>query len=327
MSQQPSESAALPFTARAATEQLTRYLGPVGRFMIHKRLGAFGVIVVAFFLFLWVGQPLVQRYDPREVFQGDNPDYNPNATVQELQKDPDLGSPIVLESLEGPSSRHWFGTDKFGRDIYSRTIAGVELAMIIGLVASAIATGGSIILGVASGYYGGKFDLILQRIIDAMMAFPALVFLLLLVQVAEPSTRNSVLALGVLGLPTGTRLIRSATLSVRETEYITAARLVGAGDLRVMFRHVLPNVGAVAIISFTVLIGGYILAEASLSFLGLGPQGVISWGRMVNDGRVAIQLHPWESLFSGLAITMVVIAFNFFGDALRDVLDPRLRGA
>ena len=326
MSEQRAVQPALPFVEQRAPLHV-RYARALGRFMSHKRLGGFGLLILLMFTGLWLFGAQIRPHDPNQIFERPNPDYNPNASAEELSDNPQLSSPILLDTYADPSAGHWFGTDRFGRDILSRVISGVELAMIIGLGASAIATGGAVVLGLLSGYYVGILDLILQRIIDAMQAFPALVFLLLLVQVAEPSVRNSVLALGVIGLPTGTRLIRSVVLSVRENEYVLAARVIGASDTRVMFRHVLPNVMAVIIVSFTVLIGGYILAEAALSFLGLGPQGVVSWGSMVSDGRVAIQLHPWETLFAGGAITLVVIAFNFLGDAIRDVLDPRLRGA
>jgi len=146
------------------------------------------------------------------------------------------------------------------------------------------------------------------------------------VQIAEPSTRNVVIALGFGGIPFVTRLVRSATLSVRSTEYVQAARVIGATDMRIMVRHVLPNIGAVLIIAFSIGIGAFILAEATISFLGAGPRGEISWGKMVSTGRAALDLHPWESVFAGSAITLLVMAFNLLGDAMRDVLDPRLRG-
>ena len=205
-------------------------------------------------------------------------------------------------------------------------IHGAKLALIIGFGASLIAVAAGLIIGVISAYYLGWIDLIVQRAMDAIYAFPFLILILLLVQISEPSTRNVVFALGFGGIPFAARLIRSAVLAVRGSEYVQAARVIGASDLRIMLRHVLPNIGAVLIITFSIGIGAYILAEATVSFLGAGPRGEISWGRMVSSGRGALDIHPWESVFAGGAITLLVVAFNLLGDALRDVLDPRLRG-
>lgn len=166
-----------------------------------------------------------------------------------------------------------------------------------------------------------------QRFVDALQAFPALVLLLLLVQIAEPSVRNTVIALGAIGVPTTTRLIRSAALTIRTADYVDAARSLGASDTRILFRHILPNVFSVVLIAFSIGIGAYIIFEATISFLGVGPRGVVSWGKMVQEGRAALDLHPWLTVFAGGAIATVVVAFNLFGDALRDVLDPRLRGS
>ncbi len=160
-----------------------------------------------------------------------------------------------------------------------------------------------------------------------MQAFPGLVLLLLLVQVGEPSVRNTVFAMGIIGVPTTTRIIRSSTLVVQSSDYIVAARSIGASDTRILMRHIVPNIFSVVLIAFSIGIGAYIIFEATISFLGVGPRGVISWGKMVQEGRAALDLHPWLTVFAGGAIATVVIAFNFLGDAVRDVLDPRLRGS
>jgi len=294
------------------------------RFMVKKRLGALGLIIVFFFIATAVFAPVVSRYDPERIFDAENPDYKANPSIADLAKNPDVGSPRIIAGDLGPSSEHWFGTDRFGRDTYSRVIYGSRLSLIVGFGASVIALVVGMTLGVASGFYKGWVDLILQRFVDALQAFPALVLLLLLVQIAEPSTRNTVIALGIIGVPIATRLVRSSVLSVAERDFVTAARAIGASDSRVMMQHILPNIMAVVLITFSVGIGAYILFEATISFLGVGPRNVISWGKMVQEGRAAIDLHPWLSVFAGGAIALLVIGFNFLGDALRDVLDPRL---
>lgn len=196
----------------------------------------------------------------------------------------------------------------------------------VGLGASLLTVGVGLLVGLTSAYYLGWYDLLVQRLVDALQAFPALVLLLLIVQIAEPSGRNTVIALGVIGIPIGTRLIRSATLSIRETDYMLAARASGATDLRLMLRHVLPNIASVVLIAFSIGAGAFILFEATISFLGVGPRNVVSWGKMIQEGRGAMDLHPELTIFAGGAIVVLVVGFNFLGDALRDVLDPRLRG-
>jgi len=297
------------------------------RFMVHKRLGAAGLLIVIFFLVLALFAGFVGRYDPNAIFERPNPDYKSNPSIADLAKNQDVGSPVVVDQFESPGGKHWFGTDKFGRDIYARVVHGARLSFIVGFGASIIAVGAGLALGSVSGFYKGWVDLVLQRFIDALQAFPPLVLLLLLVQIAEPSVRNTVLALGVIGIPITTRLVRSAVFSIVSMDYVTAARAIGASDARIIVRHVFPNIAAVLLIAFSIGIGAYILFEATLSFLNVGPRGVISWGKMVQEGRAAIDLHPWLTVFAGSAIALLVVGFNFLGDALRDVLDPRLQGA
>lgn len=297
------------------------------RFMMKKRLGAFGLILIVFFTIIAVFAPVVGRYDPDEIFQAPNPNYKSDPTIAELAKDQSVGSPDIVDQYASPNAKHWFGTDKFGRDIYSRVVHGAKLSLTVGLGASVIALAVGLILGVPSAFYRGWLDLILQRFVDALQAFPALVLLLVLVQVAEPSVRNTVIALGIIGVPTTTRLTRSAVLGTVTRDYVIAARAAGASDLRIMARHVMPNIAAVLVITFSIGIGAYILFEATISFLGVGPSDVVSWGKMVQEGRANIDIHPWLSVFAGSAIALLVISFNFLGDALRDELDPRLRGS
>ena len=323
----PDASSALPFEDHASP--LTRIASAslaLGRFFRQKKLGGFGLVIVLVFSGLALFPGALGRYDPTLVFDRANPNFKADPTVAELAEDPDIGSPRVVAQFQAPSGEHWFGTDRFGRDIYARVIHGAKLALIIGFGASLIAVAAGLIIGVISAYYLGWIDLVVQRVMDAIYAFPFLILILLLVQISEPSTRNVVLALGFGGIPFAGRLIRSAVLAVRGSEFVQAARVIGASDFRIMLRHVLPNIGAVLIITFSIGIGAYILAEATVSFLGAGPRNEISWGRMVSSGRGALDIHPWESVFSGGAITLLVMAFNLLGDALRDVLDPRLRG-
>jgi len=295
-------------------------------FARKKPLGGVAAVLVILLILTAVFAPFVARYDPDFIFKRENPNYERNPSFAQLAADPDIGSPITVDSFETPGWQHWFGTDKVGHDIYARVIHGSRLSLIVGLGASAIAVSAGLIIGVASGFYRGAFDIISQRLIDALQAFPGLVLLLLLVQVAEPSVRNTVLAMGVIGVPTVTRIIRSSTLVVQSTDYVEAARSIGATNTRILWRHIIPNIFSVVLIAFSIGIGAYIIFEATISFLGVGPRGVVSWGKMVQEGRGSLDLHPWLTVFAGLAIAIVVISFNFLGDAVRDVLDPRLRG-
>ncbi len=295
-------------------------------FMLRKRLGAVGLVVAVVFILVAVFATAIGRYDPDQIFQAPNPDYKSDPSISDLAKNQSVGSPDIVAQYESPSATHWFGTDKVGRDIYSRIVHGAGLSLTVGFGASIIAVAIGLLFGVPSGFYRGWLDLILQRFIDALQAFPALVLLLLLVQIAEPSVRNTVIALGIIGIPTTTRLTRAAVLGVGSRDYVAAARASGATDVRIMIHHILPNIAAVLVISFSIGIGAYILFEATISFLGVGPSNVVSWGKMVQEGRAAIDIHPWLSVFAGLAIASLVVAFNFLGDALRDEFDPRLRG-
>ena len=294
----------------------------------RNKLGAFGVLLVIFILGVALFAPWIQRYDDLEQFQTANPRFNPTANPLDIAQDPDIGAPFTLDRWESPlGSKHGLGTDSYGRDIYARVVAGARLAVIIGVGASIFAVITGTLVGLISGYFAGKLDLFTQRVVDAIQAFPGLVLLMLIVSVMDqPSLFLTVLALGFLGFAVSVRIVRSSVLTVSQSAFVEAARSYGAGDWRIMMRHVLPNVLASVLIVFSISIGAYILAEASLSFLGLGPADKTTWGKMVNSGRVALDLHPWESVISGSAITLAVLGFNLAGDAIRDELDPRLRG-
>ncbi|MGI8549252.1 MAG: ABC transporter permease [Dehalococcoidia bacterium] len=327
---QPSATAVLPEFQRRSGEDRSaavRLLVFARRFARKRKLGAIGVFLVAAVLVIAIFAPLLQRYSDTRVFETANPLFNPTANPLDIARNPNLSSPKVAQRYRSPNGQHWFGTDQFGRDIYARIIVGARLAVIIGIGASLIAVAAGTAIGVISGYFGGVVDLIVQRAVDAPQAFPGLVLLLLIVQVVpEPHLSLTVGALGILGWATSVRITRSAVLSVTRQSYVEAARSCGATDLRLMLQHIVPNIIAPVIVVFSIGIGAYILAEASLSFLGLGPADKTTWGKMVNSGRVELDLHPWGAIFSGLAITLAVLGFNLAGDAIRDELDPRLRG-
>lgn len=322
-----ADTTVVPLRDPTALDRLVGASRALGRFMRGKPLGGAGLLIVVIFIVVAVVATLIERHDPDQIFEYENPDYKPNPTVIELASNPDIGSPVIVAQFEEPGGEYWFGTDKFGRDIWSQVVHGSRLSLIVGLGASVIAVVGGLIIGMISAYYAGIVDLLIQRLVDMLQAIPFLVLVLVFTQITERSVLNVVLWLGIAGLAITTRLIRSAVLQVRESEFVLAARVVGATDLRIMVRHVLPNCMAVLIIAFSIGIGAYILAEASISFLGAGPQGIPSWGQMVQAGRGSLDLHPWQTVFAGAAIMLIVLGFNLLGDALRDVLDPRLRGA
>lgn len=321
----PAPAAYLDF--RPSPSFRTRLLR-AGQLARRNKLGAFGIVLVVVVLVTAALSPLLQRYDDMGTFQTANPKFNPAANPLDIAQDPGLASPFILDRWESPfSGEHWLGTDQFGRDIYARIVVGTRLAVIIGVGASLIAVLSGTVVGIISGYFGGKVDLFIQRFVDAIQAFPGLVLLMLIVSVMDqPSLALTVLALGFLGFATSVRIVRSSVLSVSNTAFVEAARSYGAGDIRIMLQHVLPNILSSVLVIFSISIGAYILAEASLSFLGLGPADKTTWGKMVNAGRASLDLHPWESVFAGIAVTLTVVGFNLAGDAIRDELDPRLRG-
>jgi peptide/nickel transport system permease protein len=289
--------------AAAATAPQPRRLGFLGRLFRHKPLGAAGGLLLLLFLVVGLLAPVLAPYG-----------YNHIAPMERLQP---------------PSLAHWFGTDNLGRDVLSRCIYGAQLSVIIGLSAAALATLISAFLGTVSGYFGGKFDMLMQRFVDAWMSFPDLVILIVVVSVVGPGMPQIIVVLGLLLGIGGSRIVRSAVLSVRENMYVHAAQSIGSSSTRILLRHILPNVMAPLIVLFTTRVGTVILAESGLSFLGLGiPPPAPTWGGMLaGSGRTFMLQAPWLALAPGLCLTLVVYATNVFGDALRDLLDPRLRGS
>jgi ABC-type dipeptide/oligopeptide/nickel transport system permease subunit len=238
-------------------------------------------------------------------------------------------SPItidLLHILQRPSTQHWLGTDIQGRDIWSRLVYGARVSLTVGLISQAIALGLGVTMGLLAGFYGKWVDEIVMRLADVTLAFPTLLLLIAMVAALQPSEGVVFATIGIVGWAGMARLVRGQVLVVRQLEYIQAIRALGAGDLRIMAQHVLPNVIAPVVIAATLGVAGAIMAEAALSFLGLGvPPPAPSWGSMIADGRDLDQLRraPWTSVFPGVAIGAAVLGFNLLGDALRDALDPR----
>lgn len=232
-------------------------------------------------------------------------------------------------ALKPPNLHFIMGTDELGRDIFSRLIYGARVSLVVGFGSVAIGTGIGVLLGLTSAYFGGAFDLIMQRVIDALQSFPPLVLAMVMVTTLGPSIRNVILAIAITSIATRARVVRGTALSVMENTYVEAARSLGCSNLRIMLRYILPNTWAPIIVLATASLGVAIIAESSLSFLGLGPPPPTpTWGSMLSgSARSYMSIAPWLALAPGLAITVVVLAFNLLGDALRDVLDPRLRGS
>lgn len=294
---QPGDSEATLFRARAR-----RRGGAILRFFRQKPLGAFGAVVVAIVVIAAVGAEFIAPYQYDE-FE-------------------------VSRRLQGPSSQHLFGTDAQGRDQLSRVIYGSRTSIIIGLGALAVAMVGATLIGVVSGWFGGLLDLITQRIIDIWLALPGLIFVIFLVAIFGRTIPVLLVSLGLLFVAGSSRIVRSATLGVIEFQYMEAARAMGASNMRIMARHILPNIVPIIIVSFSIQIGSVILIESALAFLGYGlPAPFPSWGRMLQEAQTQMLHSPYLAFFPGAAIALTVFSFNVFGDALRDVLDPRLRSA
>jgi len=229
--------------------------------------------------------------------------------------------------LQGPSSTHWFGTDSFGRDVLSRLIYGSRTALWVGFSSSFLGATVGAVIGVASAYFGGRTDLIVQRFMDLLLSFPLIVLALVVVAVLGIGTTNVILAITVPMVPRCALVVRSSALSLRQAPFVDAARALGFGHRRIIFRHMLPNVMAPYLIMLTAFLGQAILLEASLSFLGLGvAEPTAAWGLMLRGAAVEFaERAPWMAIFPGVAISLSVFAFNLFGDSLRDALDPKLR--
>jgi peptide/nickel transport system permease protein len=290
--------AALPIALRRGTDD---HLGSALYFLRRNpRMIVGGGIVLAWIL-VALFAPFIAPYDPTKV--------------------------NVSDSLIPPGPAHWFGTDDLGRDMLSRVIWGSRVSLSVGVISVSIGLLVGTSLGLAAGYLGGKFDLLIMRGIDALLAFPALILAIAITSALGPQIQNAMIAIGIVAIPAYARLTRGQVLAVRAREYIVAARTIGAPPLRIVMRHIFPNVMNALIVQATLSTAFAILAEAALSFLGLGPQPPDpSWGQDINySQRYLPNLKWWMSVAPGIAIFTAVFAFNFLGDALRDALDPRLR--
>ena len=234
----------------------------------------------------------------------------------------------LADRLTGPSAQYLLGTDHLGRDFLSRIIYGARISLVVGLAATAVNVVAALLIGGASGFIGGKSDLIMQRFVDAWMSFPGLLLLLTIMSIVGRGIPQIILVLGISGGIGGSRVVRGAVIAIKENDYFLAARAIGSPGAATLVRHVLPNIMAPVIIIFTINIGGVIISEASLSFLGFGlPIEIPSWGGLLSrEGRQYMEVAPHLALWPGLCLTTVVYCFNMFGDAMRDLLDPRLRG-
>ncbi len=235
----------------------------------------------------------------------------------------------LIDRLQGPSSTYLMGTDQVGRDFMSRIIYGARLSLLIGLSATAVNIVAAFLVGGTSGFLGGKLDLIMQRFVDAWIAFPGLILLLTIISIVGQGLLQLILVLGISGGIGGSRVLRGAVIGIKENDYFLAARALGSPSTTTLRRHVLPNVMPIVIISFSITIGGVMLTEASVSFLGFGlSREIPSWGGLLSqEGRAFMEQAPWLALWPGLCLTAVIYSLNMFGDALRDLIDPRLRGA
>jgi len=272
------------------------------RFLARRYpLGAIGAALIALFVFAAIFAPFITVYDPLST----------NAAL----------------SLARPSAAHWLGCDFMGRDVYSRIVYGARISLAVGIGATTLGGGIGVLIGLASGYLGGWVDLAAQRLIDILQSLPLIVMALLMAASLGPSLYNTIIAISIALIPSSARVVRANTLSLRELPFVESAKAVGMGEMRIAFRHVLPNTLAPLIVLGTAQLGATILIEATLSFLGLGvPEPHPSWGRMLSESAAEyVRTAPWLVIFPGVAISAVVFGTNLLGDAIRDVLDPRQR--
>jgi peptide/nickel transport system permease protein len=289
--------------ARVRPRSPARALRSLGRFALRKPLGALGGLIVLGLLLLAIFAEQVAPYGYDDTIRG--------------------------ARMQAPSRAHWLGTDNLSRDLWSRVVYGARVSVTVGFTTIALGTLLATALGVTSGYFGGVYDLLVQRVVDAWMSFPYLVIVLSVMAVLGPGLLNVILSLSIIIVATNSRVIRSATIAAARLPYIEAGRAIGCGHARIVLVHVLPAIVPTVIILATIGLGGVILAESALSFLGFGvPPPYPSWGAMLSgSGRTYMFRAPWMAIWPGVFISLAVFGFNMLGDALRDVLDPRLRGA
>jgi peptide/nickel transport system permease protein len=279
-----------------------RWAVALARFARQKPLGALGGAIVLAMLVMTLFAEQIAPYAYDETIRG--------------------------ARMKPPSAAHWLGTDNLSRDMWSRIVYGARVSVTVGFATIALAITVATAIGVSSAYFGGVYDLVLQRVVDAWLSFPYLIIILSVMAVLGPGRTNLILSVAIIGAATNSRVIRGAALTIMQHQFVEAARAMGCGHARIIVRHILPNVTATIIILATIGLGTVILAESALSFLGFGvPPPYPSWGGMLSgSGRTNMLRAPWMAVWPGVAISLAVFGFNMLGDALRDVLDPRLRG-
>jgi len=302
MSQQPEfVDEALPKRALGALRPKRTWVNHLSFFVRRKPLGAAGAVIAILLVFMAIFAPFIANHDPEKP--------NPKLRFSE------------------PSSETYFGGDHLGRDVFSRIVYGARISLQVGILSSIVGCTIGMIVGVAGVHFGGYVDIAIQRLVDGMMAFPGLLLAIAIIAALGSSINNVIIAISITYIPSTARILRSQALAIKEQDYILAARAVGAGDWRIVLKHMIPNCFAVFIVIVTFHMGGAIIAEASLSFLGLGaPPNVPAWGGMLSNAADWIRVAWWMLIFPAAAIAIVVFAWNLLGDSLRDVLDPRLRG-
>lgn len=269
------------------------------RKLLRHRSATIGAAIIIFFLVVAIFAPLIATHDPRQA--------------------------NITERLQSGSASHYLGTDKVGRDIFSRIVYGTRISLKVGLVAMTFSIGFGTLFGAIAGYYGGKLDNVIMRVMDIMLAMPSILLAMVIVTILGQSLTNAIIAVSIVYIPQYARILRAAVLKVRELDYVTASKVIGASDRRILFTTVLPNCLAPLIVQATLGIGAAILDAAGLSFLGLGAEiGEPEWGAMLNENRDLIRRAPLAVTAPGIAIFLIVLGFNLLGDALRDALDPQI---
>ena len=269
------------------------------RKLLKHRSATIGASIILFFIVVAILAPLIATHDPRQA--------------------------NIVERLQGGSASHYLGTDKVGRDIFSRIVYGTRISLKVGLIAMTFSVGFGTLFGAIAGYYGGKLDNLIMRVMDMMLAMPSILLAMVIVTILGQSLTNAIIAVSIVYIPQYARILRAAVLKVRELDYVTAAKVIGASNNRILCTTVLPNCLAPLIVQATLGIGAAILDAAGLSFLGLGAEiGEPEWGAMLNENRDLIRRAPLAVTAPGVAIFLIVLGFNLLGDALRDALDPQI---
>ncbi len=269
------------------------------RKLLRHRSATIGASIIIFFILVAIFAPLIATHDPRQA--------------------------NIIERLQGGSASHYLGTDKVGRDIFSRIVYGTRISLKVGFIAMTFSVGFGTFFGAIAGYYGGKLDNVIMRVMDIMLAMPSILLAMVIVTILGQSLTNAIIAVSIVYIPQYARILRAAVLKVRELDYVTASKVIGASNSRILFTTVLPNCLAPLIVQATLGIGAAILDAAGLSFLGLGAEiGEPEWGAMLNENRDLIRRAPLAVTAPGIAIFLIVLGFNLLGDALRDALDPQI---